>query len=169
MPKPTSLKNLLEIWAIKYKTNEAAEQKFLNETPPLDAGACIEAGFYRGRIATIGECLQDLIDLVDHLQKQGRDGSGDQRSIPKENAATTGKIVPLPKLSLDCHNMDIRTALQMISESWGVKIAVTGNVRGTITMTMGNTPADELLGEILFKNDLVGFQEKDSVVVRPRA
>lgn len=65
--KFTSLKDLMEGWLVRQKDYKAKEKNFFKEEHPVESGICF------GHLVAIGECLEDLVGLIDHLQRQARD------------------------------------------------------------------------------------------------
>lgn len=102
-----------------------------------------------------------------HVDKDGvahfTDTPTDPKFMSKEESVSVRRAPPL--LSLDCKNLDIRTVLPAISDAWGVKILVAGDVQGSVTIRRMNTPADKLLDEILSMNNLVRLEEENSIIV----
>jgi methyl coenzyme M reductase subunit D len=54
-------------WLARQKEYKIKERKFFKEKHPVESGICF------GRMVEITKCLEDLIGVIDHLQKQSRD------------------------------------------------------------------------------------------------
>ncbi|XGC81566.1 type IV pilus secretin PilQ [Bdellovibrio bacteriovorus] len=97
---------------------------------------------------------------------QGTETEGDSQILPSQNLteflAGNNKFYG-KKISLETNNMDIRDALNFITEESGVNMVISEDVKGTVSLKLRQVPWDQAL-VVIMKAKKLGYTRQGNVL-----
>lgn len=88
-------------------------------------------------------------------------------TFPPDNGKQATAVSDKP-LSVDFQNIEIRTVLQFLSKESGLNFVADDRVRGRITLTLNNTPLNQILDLILQTRNLGMRWQGNTVLIAPK-
>jgi len=93
--------------------------------------------------------------------------------VPQERALPLGSFMSAgprwigPPITLILDDADLRDVIETLSRLMARNVVIDGGVRGTVTASLRDVPADQALDLFLVMNGLGRIQEHDVMVVAP--
>jgi len=110
----------------------------------------------------------EALDIVLRRQRLVKRQDGNTIFIDTAPASTDSTMQPTYKgqrVNLRFQDIDIRTVVRVLADAAGQNIVVSENVRGTVTISLQNTPWDEALDTILRNHGLVRQQLGNIILI----